>query len=166
MTNYLFFCFFQKLILSETSIFDVLPNFFYHSNQVVRMAALEVRGMMISIHKAICLDLFKLSTFSVAVSPIATGVRSQSIHRLRAEQCSASTTEGQHLYSRVPVHAAYFTPKQVSHITTIPPLCIIVVSAPTLKGTVTRNFFFFNKFPQYIVICIFILPSETNALVR
>ena len=35
-------CTFQKLILSETSIFDVLPNFFYHSNQVVRMAALEV----------------------------------------------------------------------------------------------------------------------------
>jgi len=35
-------CAFQKLILSETSIFDVLPNFFYHSNQVVRMAALEV----------------------------------------------------------------------------------------------------------------------------
>ncbi|KAK7925056.1 hypothetical protein WMY93_007366 [Mugilogobius chulae] len=32
----------QKLILSETSIFDVLPNFFYHTNQVVRMAALEV----------------------------------------------------------------------------------------------------------------------------
>ncbi|XP_056295787.1 acetyl-CoA carboxylase 1 isoform X3 [Pseudoliparis swirei] len=32
----------QNLILSETSIFDVLPNFFYHSNQVVRMAALEV----------------------------------------------------------------------------------------------------------------------------
>lgn len=37
------FCFLaQKLILSETSIFDVLPNFFYHSNQVVCMAALEV----------------------------------------------------------------------------------------------------------------------------
>ncbi|CAH2295134.1 acetyl- carboxylase 2 isoform X4 [Pelobates cultripes] len=32
----------KKLILSETSIFDVLPNFFYHNNQVVRMAALEV----------------------------------------------------------------------------------------------------------------------------
>ncbi|MEE6508200.1 hypothetical protein FKM82_019789 [Ascaphus truei] len=32
----------KKLILSETSIFDVLPNFFYHINQVVRMAALEV----------------------------------------------------------------------------------------------------------------------------
>uniref|UniRef100_UPI00358EE22F acetyl-CoA carboxylase-like isoform X2 n=1 Tax=Myxine glutinosa TaxID=7769 RepID=UPI00358EE22F len=32
----------KKLILSETSIFDVLPNFFFHSNQVVRMAALEV----------------------------------------------------------------------------------------------------------------------------
>lgn len=36
------FHFHQKLILSETSIFDVLPNFFYHSNQVVCMAALEV----------------------------------------------------------------------------------------------------------------------------
>ncbi|KAM8960679.1 LOW QUALITY PROTEIN: acetyl-CoA carboxylase 2 [Pelodytes ibericus] len=32
----------KKLILSETSIFDVLPNFFYHINLVVRMAALEV----------------------------------------------------------------------------------------------------------------------------
>ncbi|XP_072921977.1 acetyl-CoA carboxylase 2 [Hemitrygon akajei] len=32
----------KKLILSETSIFDVLPNFFYHVNLVVRMAALEV----------------------------------------------------------------------------------------------------------------------------
>ncbi|XP_076867107.1 LOW QUALITY PROTEIN: acetyl-CoA carboxylase 1 [Brachyhypopomus gauderio] len=32
----------QKLILSETSIFDVLPQFLLHSNQVVRMAALEV----------------------------------------------------------------------------------------------------------------------------
>ncbi|XP_064582783.1 acetyl-CoA carboxylase 2 isoform X1 [Zonotrichia leucophrys gambelii] len=32
----------KKLILSETSIFDVLPVFFYHTNRVVRMAALEV----------------------------------------------------------------------------------------------------------------------------
>uniref|UniRef100_A0A7N6BKZ6 acetyl-CoA carboxylase n=1 Tax=Anabas testudineus TaxID=64144 RepID=A0A7N6BKZ6_ANATE len=32
----------KKLIISETSIFDVLPNFFYHANQVVCMAALEV----------------------------------------------------------------------------------------------------------------------------
>ncbi|XP_063051128.1 acetyl-CoA carboxylase isoform X2 [Engraulis encrasicolus] len=32
----------KKLILSETSIFDVLPDFFYHSNRVVCMAALEV----------------------------------------------------------------------------------------------------------------------------
>ncbi|XP_066466005.1 acetyl-CoA carboxylase 2 isoform X2 [Tiliqua scincoides] len=32
----------KKLILSETTIFDVLPTFFYHSNQVVCMAALEV----------------------------------------------------------------------------------------------------------------------------
>ncbi|KFW83323.1 Acetyl-CoA carboxylase 2, partial [Manacus vitellinus] len=34
----------KKLILSETSIFDVLPVFFYHTNRVVRMAALEVRA--------------------------------------------------------------------------------------------------------------------------
>lgn len=39
--NFAFFL--QKLILSETSIFDVLPVFFYHTNEVVRMAALEVR---------------------------------------------------------------------------------------------------------------------------
>ncbi|KAL2091869.1 hypothetical protein ACEWY4_011667 [Coilia grayii] len=32
----------KKLILSETTIFDVLPDFFYHSNRVVCMAALEV----------------------------------------------------------------------------------------------------------------------------
>ncbi|XP_076818165.1 acetyl-CoA carboxylase-like isoform X1 [Clavelina lepadiformis] len=32
----------KKLILSETTIFDVLPDFFYHSNPVVRMAAFEV----------------------------------------------------------------------------------------------------------------------------
>ncbi|XP_074177766.1 acetyl-CoA carboxylase 2 isoform X3 [Rhinolophus sinicus] len=33
---------FQKLILSETTIFDVLPTFFYHANKVVCMASLEV----------------------------------------------------------------------------------------------------------------------------
>ncbi|EDV27057.1 uncharacterized protein TRIADDRAFT_22916, partial [Trichoplax adhaerens] len=32
----------QKLIVSETSIFDVLPSFFYHDNNIVKMAALEV----------------------------------------------------------------------------------------------------------------------------
>lgn len=32
----------QKLILSETSIFDVLHAFFYHTNTAVRMAGLEV----------------------------------------------------------------------------------------------------------------------------
>ncbi|KAJ7416156.1 Acetyl-CoA carboxylase [Willisornis vidua] len=32
----------KKLILSETSIFDVLPVFFSHTNKVVRMASLEV----------------------------------------------------------------------------------------------------------------------------
>ena len=33
----------QKLIMSETSIYDVLPDFFYHSNLLVQIAALEVR---------------------------------------------------------------------------------------------------------------------------
>ncbi|XP_059482101.1 acetyl-CoA carboxylase isoform X3 [Neocloeon triangulifer] len=32
----------QKLILSETSIFDILHDFFYHTNKAVCMAALEV----------------------------------------------------------------------------------------------------------------------------
>nr|XP_039264326.1 acetyl-CoA carboxylase-like isoform X1 [Styela clava] len=32
----------QNLINSETTIFDVLPDFFYHNNPIVRMAALEV----------------------------------------------------------------------------------------------------------------------------
>lgn len=32
----------QKLILSETSIFDILHDFFYHSNRAVCNAALEV----------------------------------------------------------------------------------------------------------------------------
>ncbi|KAM6165825.1 acetyl-CoA carboxylase 2 isoform 2-T2 [Erethizon dorsatum] len=32
----------KKLILSETTIFDVLPTFFYHANKIVRMASLEV----------------------------------------------------------------------------------------------------------------------------
>ncbi|KAI5088493.1 acetyl-CoA carboxylase 2 isoform X3 [Silurus meridionalis] len=35
----------KKLILSETSIFDVLPSFFYHNNRIVCMAALEFESM-------------------------------------------------------------------------------------------------------------------------
>ena len=32
----------QQLIVSETAIFDVLPQFFYHENEIVRFSALEV----------------------------------------------------------------------------------------------------------------------------
>ncbi|XP_071943409.1 acetyl-CoA carboxylase-like isoform X2 [Antedon mediterranea] len=32
----------KKVIMSETAVFDVLPSFFYHSNEVIRRAALEV----------------------------------------------------------------------------------------------------------------------------
>ena len=43
MTSRLALCFaLQKLILSETAIYDVLHDFFYHSNNLVCMAALEV----------------------------------------------------------------------------------------------------------------------------
>lgn len=40
--NYYWNALFQKLILSETAIFEFLPSFFYHSNEAVRRAALEV----------------------------------------------------------------------------------------------------------------------------
>ena len=33
----------EELIKSGTSIFDILPSFFYHKNRLVRVAALEVR---------------------------------------------------------------------------------------------------------------------------
>jgi hypothetical protein len=36
-------CIFQKLINAETAIYDVLQDFFWHSNSLVRMAGLEVR---------------------------------------------------------------------------------------------------------------------------
>ena len=39
----------QKLIMSETTIFDVLPDFFFHMNSVVRQAALEVSTSTISL---------------------------------------------------------------------------------------------------------------------
>ncbi len=57
--NIYFFYVAQKLILSETSIFDVLPNFFYHSNQVVCMAALEVRS--VGSHKGVSFSCIFIS---------------------------------------------------------------------------------------------------------
>lgn len=56
----------QKLILSETSIFDVLPNFFYHSNQVVCMAALEV--WLVHSHRNFLSYAFLLNDHSVVLS--------------------------------------------------------------------------------------------------
>lgn len=43
----------QKLIQSETSIFDILHDFFYHTNRAVCNAALEVCSRM-SFHYLIC----------------------------------------------------------------------------------------------------------------
>lgn len=52
----------QKLILSETCIFDILHDFFYHSNRAVCNAALEVyvRRAYIS-YELTCLQLLELS---------------------------------------------------------------------------------------------------------
>ncbi|XP_020292337.1 acetyl-CoA carboxylase isoform X2 [Pseudomyrmex gracilis] len=52
----------QKLILSETSIFDILHDFFYHSNRAVCNAALEVyvRRAYIS-YEVTCLQHLELS---------------------------------------------------------------------------------------------------------
>lgn len=52
----------QRLILSETSIFDILHDFFYHSNRTVCNAALEVyiRRSYIS-YELTCLQHYKLS---------------------------------------------------------------------------------------------------------
>ncbi|XP_040354637.1 acetyl-CoA carboxylase isoform X4 [Ixodes scapularis] len=53
----------QKLILSETSIFDVLPDFFFHHNVVVQRAALEVyvRRAYVS-YDLTCLQHLQLSS--------------------------------------------------------------------------------------------------------
>lgn len=57
----------QKLIMSETSIFDVLQDFFFHSNVVVRRAALEVyvRRAYIS-YELTCLKLLTLTSGTCA----------------------------------------------------------------------------------------------------
>lgn len=39
----------QKLIQSETSIFDILHDFFYHTNRAVCNAALEVSLFLLNI---------------------------------------------------------------------------------------------------------------------
>lgn len=50
------------------------------------------------------------------ISSVASslGLRPQSLHRLWAQQRPASTTEGPHVHSRVPVHASHLAPQQVS----------------------------------------------------
>jgi len=44
----------QKLIQSETSIFDILHDFFYHSNRAVCNAALEVKSKKIFYYNKLC----------------------------------------------------------------------------------------------------------------
>lgn len=76
------------------------------------------------------------------MSVICVGVRSKSLHRIRVEQRSASAAEGQHMYSRVSVHAAHVPPQQVSHIKNTLNACAVCVSlaaALPFKGTVDKN---------------------------
>ena len=40
----------EQLIKSDTSVFDILPSFFYHRNKHVRIAALEVSSSTIHCH--------------------------------------------------------------------------------------------------------------------
>lgn len=128
------------------------------------MAALEVRWITFSITKSsvwegdLCIGCH---FFFVLISAICVGVRSKGLHRIRVEQCSASAAEGQHMYSRVPVHAAHVTPQQVSHIKPRPPpqcLCSVLLPccctpSPLFKGTVDKN--------QDIDCCV---PSESSSI--
>lgn len=50
----------QKLIQSETSIFDILHDFFYHTNRAVCNAALEVRINKLRISIIIMITILKL----------------------------------------------------------------------------------------------------------
>lgn len=101
----------QKLILSETSIFDVLPNFFYHSNQVVCMAALEV--WLVHSHRHVLSYAFLLNGHSVVLSWLS-GVRPQRLHRLWAKQHPASPAAGWNMRCRLSVYVAIITSKQVT----------------------------------------------------
>lgn len=64
----------NKLIISETSIFDVLHQFFYHPNSVVRRAALEVS--------------FYFNIFGNMPNISFLGLRSSGLHFLRDDLAS------------------------------------------------------------------------------
>lgn len=90
---------------------------------------------------------------------VPPGVRPAGLHRVRAEQCSASAAEGQHVHSRVPVHAAHLAPKQVmrmqdSHDALVLHILAVVVPAPPHftpphprwhSGQDWRHFFIYNQ---------------------
>lgn len=83
-----------------------------------------------------------LDVIFVVISVICVGVRSKSLHRIRVEQRSASAAERQHMYSRVPVHAAHVPPQQVSHIKntlSACAMCLSLLSPPFSKATVDKN---------------------------
>ena len=52
----------QKLIMSETSIFDILHDFFFHSNKAVCNAALEVSSAFSSCFRSCIYFLVRVST--------------------------------------------------------------------------------------------------------
>lgn len=48
---------FQKLIYSESAIYDVLQEFFFHNNALVRVAALEVNLKLLYVQWRISVQL-------------------------------------------------------------------------------------------------------------
>lgn len=83
---------------------------------------------------------------------VPPGLRPAGLHCVWAEQCSASTAEGQHLHCGVPVHAAHLAPKQVpcQHDYHAIVLCILAVVVPTpmAQWTQPKAFYPTIKLPR------------------
>lgn len=114
----------QKLILSETSIYDVLHDFFYHTNNLVKMAALEVSKefsvseLYFSASYLLTLSrntgYLKKPCFEIlayVMLYLCLGVRAARLHRLRAGEPAAHRGRRESLYRRVPLPPAHNAPQ-------------------------------------------------------
>lgn len=145
----------QKLILSETSIFDVLPNFFYHSNQVVCMAALEV--WLVHSHRHVLSYAFLLNGHSVVLSWLS-GVRPQRLHRLWAKQHPASPAAGWNMRCRLSVYVAIITSKQVT---------LLLHTEPQTNQMIFSNFWVTNESlppPNLTTYFLFVASEDVSFL--
>ncbi|KAJ6219257.1 hypothetical protein RDWZM_005069 [Blomia tropicalis] len=82
----------NKLIISETSIFDVLHQFFYHPNSVVRRAALEVyvRRAYIS-YEMVSLQHSVIGAGSLPIGPTTLGSSADSLYTAKGSQSMFSS---------------------------------------------------------------------------